>query len=188
MAGYKYTKVADHVERITALIETPTYRREWQCAFALLVLNGWSAIKAFKRLGQGTWLDGASIRKAASRATKNARVCYVFSRLRDNFELSTRTAKYVRSGHNTGLRYHALLLRLSRSAATTKQMPRTSPYPRRKTEKQVCGAKTRTGKPCQMKPEPGKKRCRLHGGLSTGPKTVEGKARSALNGYRNQAA
>ncbi len=31
-----------------------------------------------------------------------------------------------------------------------------------------CGAKTRTGKPCNNKPIAGKKRCRLHGGLSTG--------------------
>lgn len=31
-----------------------------------------------------------------------------------------------------------------------------------------CGAKTRSGKPCNNKPIAGKKRCRLHGGLSTG--------------------
>ncbi|WP_201595344.1 HGGxSTG domain-containing protein [Psychrobacter vallis] len=33
----------------------------------------------------------------------------------------------------------------------------------------ICGAKTRAGKPCNNKPIAGKKRCRLHGGLSTGP-------------------
>lgn len=32
----------------------------------------------------------------------------------------------------------------------------------------ICGAKTRSGKPCNNKPIAGKKRCRLHGGLSTG--------------------
>ncbi|RLL73045.1 HGGxSTG domain-containing protein [Paenirhodobacter hankyongi] len=37
-----------------------------------------------------------------------------------------------------------------------------------------CGARTRKGTPCKMWPEPGKRRCRLHGGLSTGPKTTEG--------------
>lgn len=31
-----------------------------------------------------------------------------------------------------------------------------------------CGAKTRSGNPCGNKPIAGKKRCRLHGGLSTG--------------------
>ena len=28
----------------------------------------------------------------------------------------------------------------------------------------VCGAKTKQGRPCDNKPEPGKCRCRLHGG------------------------
>lgn len=31
-----------------------------------------------------------------------------------------------------------------------------------------CGAKTKAGTPCKAKPVNGKKRCRLHGGLSTG--------------------
>lgn len=42
----------------------------------------------------------------------------------------------------------------------------------------LCGAKTRTGAPCKRQPIPGKKRCRNHGGLSTGPRTVEGKAKA----------
>lgn len=42
-----------------------------------------------------------------------------------------------------------------------------------------CGAKTRRGTPCAMTPEPGKRRCRLHGGRPTGPKTAEGKTRIA---------
>jgi hypothetical protein len=47
-----------------------------------------------------------------------------------------------------------------------------------------CGAKTRQGTPCQAPPvwdhrhdRPRNGRCRLHGGLSTGPKTPEGKRR-----------
>lgn len=35
-------------------------------------------------------------------------------------------------------------------------------------DKTICGAKTRAGKPCNNRPIAGKKRCRLHGGLSTG--------------------
>ena len=42
-----------------------------------------------------------------------------------------------------------------------------------------CCAKTRAGAPCIMRVVPGKRRCRFHGGLSTGPRTVEGKARIA---------
>ncbi len=40
-----------------------------------------------------------------------------------------------------------------------------------------CKAKTRACQPCKNRPIPGKMRCRLHGGLSTGPKTAEGRAR-----------
>ena len=44
---------------------------------------------------------------------------------------------------------------------------------------QRCGAKTRRGTACQKPPLASKTRCRLHGGLSTGPRTAEGKARIA---------
>ena len=45
-----------------------------------------------------------------------------------------------------------------------------------------CGAKTRAGTPCKMKVLYRSGRCKLHGGLSTGPKSEEGKAKSARNG------
>ncbi len=42
----------------------------------------------------------------------------------------------------------------------------------------TCGAKTtRKGTPCRNKSEPGRKRCKFHGGRSTGPKTAEGRQR-----------
>jgi hypothetical protein len=47
-----------------------------------------------------------------------------------------------------------------------------------------CGAKTRAGHPCKRRDLYASGRCALHGGLSTGPRTAEGKARSALNGAR----
>ncbi|MEX0282114.1 MAG: HGGxSTG domain-containing protein [Arenibacterium sp.] len=43
----------------------------------------------------------------------------------------------------------------------------------------TCGAMTRKGRPCRMKSEPGRSRCKFHGGKSTGPKTEAGKARIA---------
>lgn len=46
----------------------------------------------------------------------------------------------------------------------------------------ACGAKTRKGTPCKVKNIYANGRCKLHGGLSTGPKTLEGKRRSADNG------
>ena len=46
----------------------------------------------------------------------------------------------------------------------------------------TCGAKTRKGTPCKRKDIYDSGRCHLHGGLSTGPKMPEGKAKVALNG------
>lgn len=46
-----------------------------------------------------------------------------------------------------------------------------------------CGARTRAGTPCQQKGLFGNGRCRLHGGMSTGPRTDAGKAISARNGH-----
>jgi len=44
-----------------------------------------------------------------------------------------------------------------------------------------CGAKTRAGTPCKMKSIYINGRCKLHGGLSTGPTTKEGKRRVTMN-------
>lgn len=53
---------------------------------------------------------------------------------------------------------------------------------RQATRRVTCGAKRhRDGQPCQAKSEPGKRRCRFHGGRSTGPRTPEGKARALVN-------
>jgi hypothetical protein len=45
----------------------------------------------------------------------------------------------------------------------------------------ICAAKIPSRSPCQSTNLFKNGRCRLHGGLSTGPKTLEGKKRSALN-------
>jgi hypothetical protein len=47
----------------------------------------------------------------------------------------------------------------------------------------VCRARNRRGEPCKIRREVfkcknGALRCRYHGGLSTGPKTAEGRART----------
>ena len=46
-------------------------------------------------------------------------------------------------------------------------------------ERVRCGAKTRKGTPCRLLSEAGRRRCKFHGGMSTGPKTIEGRKRIA---------
>ncbi|EQD56749.1 hypothetical protein B1B_08960, partial [mine drainage metagenome] len=44
----------------------------------------------------------------------------------------------------------------------------------------LCNARTQSGRPCRgLKLTHG--RCKWHGGLSTGPRTLEGKARCTMN-------
>ena len=48
-----------------------------------------------------------------------------------------------------------------------------------------CHAKTRKGTPCQNPAIKGKARCRMHGGKSTGPITMEGRARIAKANFKH---
>ncbi len=59
-------------------------------------------------------------------------------------------------------------------------------WSRTKRERPRCGARCRDGSPCEAPPvwdkrldRPVNGRCRMHGGLSTGPKTEEGRRRIA---------
>ena len=44
-----------------------------------------------------------------------------------------------------------------------------------------CSAKTRRGTPCQKPPLKGKARCRLHGGLSSGPRKAKREPRRCIS-------
>jgi hypothetical protein len=59
--------------------------------------------------------------------------------------------------------------------------------PLRRKDRPCCGARNRQGLPCAVRVEPGKKRCRFHGGLSTGPRTAEGRQRIAAAQRRRWA-
>ena len=48
-------------------------------------------------------------------------------------------------------------------------------------ERETCGAKTRRGTPCKRRDLYANGRCRMHGGLSTGPKSEAGKAAAREN-------
>jgi hypothetical protein len=51
----------------------------------------------------------------------------------------------------------------------------------------TCGAKTRSGGKCQKAPLAGKKRCRLHGGLSTGNPSAAGNSSAMKHGFYSDA-
>ena len=56
-----------------------------------------------------------------------------------------------------------------------------------KSARPLCGARTRRGTPCQARAVEGRERCRLHGGMSTGAKTAEGRARICESNRRRAA-
>lgn len=47
-----------------------------------------------------------------------------------------------------------------------------------------CGARTRGGTPCKARALDGRTRCRMHGGLSTGPRTEAGREAIAASNRR----
>ena len=48
----------------------------------------------------------------------------------------------------------------------------------------TCGARTRAGTPCKRRDLWSNGRCKFHGGLSTGPRTEQGRRQSAENGRK----
>lgn len=50
----------------------------------------------------------------------------------------------------------------------------------------LCGARTRRGGHCQARAVNGRKRCRLHGGASTGPRTKEGRENIVRSNQRRR--
>jgi hypothetical protein len=71
--------------------------------------------------------------------------------------------------------YDRILERLEAETTSSRRINRS------KQSRQKCGAFARsTGKPCRMKAL-ANGRCKLHGGLSTGPKTPEGKKKALMN-------
>ena len=77
-------------------------------------------------------------------------------------------------------RYYAKLEREEKKRQRKQEQLLQRQAAKRKREAK-CGAFARsTGKPCQAKPL-ANGRCRNHGGMSTGPKTEEGKSRALAN-------
>ena len=74
---------------------------------------------------------------------------------------------------NLDVKFEAELKRLSDNVAI-----------RQARERVRCGAKTRKGTPCRLLSEAGRRRCKFHGGKSTGPRTLEGRERIPMDQKR----
>jgi hypothetical protein len=55
-------------------------------------------------------------------------------------------------------------------------------------QRKICGAKTRKGQPCRCQGLGRGGRCKYHGGMSTGPRTPEGRQRCSEGTKRRWAA
>ena len=109
---------------------------------------------------------------------KSSAFCDQYARARMSPH-SERSARAQDSGTTSGI-----------SAAIAGARPRANDFgtrPRNNAEQEAsrripCGARRhRDGEPCRARSEPGKRRCRFHGGMSTGPRTPAGRARSIAN-------
>lgn len=83
-----------------------------------------------------------------------------------------------RGEHEQGLQDFSLPPRRGWSRAP---MPSYPPFPE-DLRGMACGARTRAGTPCKMTALFRNGRCKLHGGMSTGPRSNAGKKKSAANG------
>jgi hypothetical protein len=88
-------------------------------------------------------------------------------------ELSHETFAAIMRGEVTVPPAVALNIRLRLRKERRRAQEWSTPKPRRARPR--CGAKTRTGKPCKRRPISGRRRCRNHGGLSTGATTEAGR-------------
>ena len=94
--------------------------------------------------------------------TPEERKAIITAARRINEENGRRFQAWAATGYNHAARYHSLDWPPGFNELT-------------------CEAKTRAGTPCKQKAVYLNGRCKLYGGLSTGPKTEEGKA-AARNG------
>jgi hypothetical protein len=106
--------------------------------------------------------------------------------LKNNQSLSTddlkrRWREYVTACDLVRAENAAALLRWERNARGLRPTPAALPILPDDLRGLRCGARNRRGTPCRMSEIYRNGRCKFHGGLSTGPKTGDGKARARSN-------
>jgi hypothetical protein len=200
-------------QRIQAL-QNAGPEASWTYAFSVMILVTGSLSKAYRETYPCDGIKAATVRARASRLFKHRHVQEKLSALTLRFPaewiheaalpLIERAEQNVRETHHR--RWREVRLR-NEEIWIAKEMARLEDKRKAKVAKcvaqskkssgqnltgrsrKLCGARTRSrnGAPCQCKVVPGRTRCRLHGGLSTGPRTPEGKARCAEGVRRHYA-
>jgi transcriptional regulator with XRE-family HTH domain len=129
-----------------------------------------NTVKRLEGMGPLPWTSAASIRRVSEAlgASILPSIGYRIPRSIDDRESLRRHLE--RYNFESGSRAHAPV---RYGVLVTKASFASQPVAKPK-----CGARTRRGAPCQRKALPNG-RCKFHGGLSTGPKTPEGRARVA---------
>ncbi|MFN3262978.1 MAG: HGGxSTG domain-containing protein [Pikeienuella sp.] len=123
-------------------------------------LRGHAPRLLLKALGAKVDNDGTNTRGRAGASWGEARSPITFGEIADRLAMDKFCTLRARARERRGVK---------------PQRPKITP----RSARPRCGARTRTGLPCRAPVVSGKSRCRMHGGLSTGARTVEGRARIA---------
>lgn len=118
--------------------------------------------KKLKRFNQEYWQVNAQIREIEEDDLKQLRE-----------QLRGKPLVYMNNGK----------LHIELSRPNPPALPKYPEYPE-ECRGMTCAAKTRKGTPCKITDLYDNGRCKFHGGASTGPKTKQGKKRSAMNGLK----
>lgn len=99
-------------------------------------------------------------------------------------KLSSRNSQAeLRAHYVAAWRKHAAACEAARDAGLAEWLPGWPRFDFTPFADLRCGATgKRTGKPCPSKAIYGSGRCKFHGGMSTGPKTPQGRAKAGRNG------
>jgi hypothetical protein len=186
-----------------ARLQGPRDTRAFWYAFAAVALKSGSLSAAYRVVELHAGLSDEAVRARAARKyqrraarlalwalANSPRWQHIHPRATRFVEQARETQVEIRNEerHRRMLAHDAAMLekrrrpvKASRSEFLEEEMPIQIGQKLTGRNRKRCGARARSrgGEPCRSKVVPGRTRCRLHGGLSTGPRTAEGKARSA---------
>lgn len=198
----KRSRRKSHVIRIQQIRSFPPDRLRW--GFAAVALSTGSLSAAYRAIDDNPDLSSTAVRARASRLFRQLETQVCIYRLaqtlarqavhpKARYLVNTSKAAESRLAAAAAAKARERRLTLlygysgdqegagNRSGRSPANTALRRQQPEAALERKRCGARTRAGNgaPCRCKVVQGRNRCRLHGGLSTGPRTAAGKARCA---------